>query len=213
MPSRMFLSTQVPYEVEKRYFLEGFTKSLKVISTVRRLLRAPATTKPRPGLPGPRSRAPTLPPAKVPSSPSLTRRRSAPPLRSSSSISSTMPESGTLPDEQLAHQADIAWQYRERHREIINKKAAERQRQRREAICNAPNDVKLLHRIRARNYRRTYRALGLVGKDSAGSDSDRSNDVDEDTVVRCSGRGRRVHNEEDVEEAACRVFLCSRLCC
>ncbi|KAK7053868.1 hypothetical protein R3P38DRAFT_2761581 [Favolaschia claudopus] len=108
--------------------------------------------------------------------------------------------------------ADVAWQYRTRHREIINEKARNRMRRRREAIRQAPSDVQLIHRIRARLYRRTYRAQRLSGQ-SPVSDSDRSNDPEEDTSAGWSGRGRPGHNEEDIKIAAGMVSVSPHLCC
>ncbi|KAK7019466.1 hypothetical protein R3P38DRAFT_2782577 [Favolaschia claudopus] len=110
-----------------------------------------------------------------------------------------------IPELVRARRADVAQQYRQRHREIINEKAKIRQRRRREEIRQASSAVQMEHRIRARIYRRTYRARLRQALTPAGKRRQLANLEDDCRGGRRSGRGRRGHNEVDVDIAASKV--------
>ncbi|KAJ6624326.1 hypothetical protein B0H10DRAFT_1943228 [Mycena sp. CBHHK59/15] len=59
-------------------------------------------------------------------------------------------------EELLDHQAQLAWEYRQRHKEVINAKARIRMQKRREELQKAPSEVQLQQSVKAAQYRRNY---------------------------------------------------------
>ncbi|KAK6997473.1 hypothetical protein R3P38DRAFT_3219557 [Favolaschia claudopus] len=115
----------------------------------------------------------------------------------------------------LARRADVAHQYRDKHREIINEKSRLRMRQIREQIRQGSSELKLQHRIKAKLYRRTYRARRKQGlcrprgpqqppaDGSTASDPDLS-DAEEAVLQRRERPGRHEH---DIVKAASQVRM------
>ncbi|KAK7016886.1 hypothetical protein R3P38DRAFT_3187388 [Favolaschia claudopus] len=85
-----------------------------------------------------------------------------------------------------ARRADAAHLYRERHRKLVNEQARLRMRRKREEIRQGSSDLQLEHRIRARLYRRTYRARRKQRQNNSSGPprppaSDKSSDSSDET--------------------------------